>query len=271
MRNASVNWPAKPSSREWAVALLLGPLAVACSGDREQVLGGDPCTAGGKALELIDDMERNEKQWSIPPVSGRVGRWFAYNDKAVTRGAEGAQFPDPDQFEMTDLDRDEQRLDPFTRTTSTKAAGTKGGSGYTRWGAGIAVELNEGAPYDASRFKGFRFWIRSRIDESYTLRVSVDDPAYERQVDQNPSGELEDPTRCKICDSMGIDVPMVGVRWRSKVVLWDELEQRGWALKRSEPIATDKLIYVKFQVPERTSFDFVVDDLAFVCDPNYRE
>jgi len=101
---------------------------------------------GGTDL-LIDDLATGNGQIALR--DGRNGLWFTMAD-----GAEGTLWPSPAAFQ------------------TVLGSGPRGGyaarmygSGFTTWGAALAVSLSQAqtgpCPFDASAFSGITFWARS--------------------------------------------------------------------------------------------------------------
>jgi hypothetical protein len=220
-------------------------LAAAGCGNSDHRLGGVTC-GGGAELVMIDDME-DENKAAIPIASGRAGNWYAYNDKSPS----GVQMPGAliDVFTMVELEPQ--------RGTSAWAAHTSG-SGFSEWGAGIACDLNLKSEYDASRHSGIAFWIRSRNP----VRVQVPDR------NTSPRGGNCDETLLNDCnDDFGANLPP-SQDWREVRLHWSELRQAGFGRRRWPSIDASAIYAIKFQTGPDTDFDFLIDDVAFLCtDP----
>src|SRR5262249_43651433 len=146
-----------------------------CGGSITVDLGHDP-----DQFELIDDMEDGDKY--LDERSGRSGFWATYNDGTPT----GMQTPAPNgNFAMT-------RISP-PRGSSHFAARTFGccftapaqpmlnGAGWAGMTAvlvnqNIATDAASGLPvYDASAYRGVRFWARAALTSHPAVHFTVDD------------------------------------------------------------------------------------------------
>ncbi len=229
--------------------------------------GGDPDTAGtavdpdddtgtpgtedtgpetGGEIEVdpanvIDDLEDGDPL--ILAASGRRGAWYTYNDETV--GAE--QVP----------------AAPFEPTAggpgSSLFMAQTSGSGFTLWGAGLGVDLNnEGDPkggpgvrmiYDASAHQGIVFHARGNGPVRVKLLVDAVVPA-----DTGGSCAAD----CE--DAHGKIVPL-GEEWAQYTVGFDEVFQEGWGAAATFDAGT--LMAVQFQVAANADFEFAIDQVGF--------
>jgi len=105
---------------------------------------------------LIDDLEDGD-EW-ISPIAGRSGDWYVYNDTSGTQVPTlGSGLPS-----LTG-----HNLDGYAAVTS--------GSGFDQWGAGIGLNFNLGAAYDASQYQGIAFRGSSETEQIVRLKVSTTD------------------------------------------------------------------------------------------------
>ncbi len=245
----------------------LGSFAAALSGcGQDQSLGGEPAPerppsadrhlcAGGAELEMIDDME--DRHPAILEYGERSGNWFAFND--LTPGGEQTPPTNVQRFPMIELDP--------PREDSNYGIGSNG-HGFERWGAGVGFELNAQKPYDASPYAGISFWARRAPDATPQLRFDVTD------VNTSPFGDVcnleatcDDHGGCEVerqCDDyFGADLELQE-DWTYYQFGWSELEQVGWSEVLYGELS-ETIFGVRFQVAGRQTFDFEVDDIAFVC------
>lgn len=254
--------------RSVLVVRALSVLATALWGcGQDQSLGGEadpderpPATdrhlcSGGAELEMIDDME--DKHPAILENGARSGNWFAFND--LTPG--GVQTPPTNvqRFPMTELEP--PRGDSHYGVSSH-------GEGFARWGAGVGFELNAQKPYDASGYAGVSFWARRERGATSRLRFDVTD------LNTSPFGDVcnleatcDDHGGCQVerqCDDyFGADLELEP-EWNYYEFRWSELRQAGWSMVRY-PRISQTIFGIRFQVDVNEPFDFVVDDIAFVC------
>jgi len=197
------------------------------------------------AENMIDDLEDGDAV--IYARNGRQGAWYTYND--ATAGA--VQTP--------------EAMTSFTPTeggapTSPLFEAKSEGSGFTEWGFGMGVDLNnEGddmggpglrMPYDAGGMTGIVF--RAKGDVSVRLKVLV-----EAIVPMDGGGTCTD--MCE--DAHGKLIPLSG-DWVQYAVPFDEMFQEGWGFGE---VALDPgtLMSIQFQVAKNTDGAIEIDDLAF--------
>jgi hypothetical protein len=208
------------------------------TGGAAQTGGYGPGTGGsttGPGTSLIDDMEEDADGGSqLPPVNGRSGGWYTYNDGTIG-GWQNPALP----FTMTSIY-------PMPREGSQWAARTFG-AGFTKWGAGLGVSLTTSGTYDASAYTGVVF--------------------YAMVGDQAPTSTfrilfLEPRTTCAGCwDHFGKDLTPTK-SWQRIAVLFAEAKQLQPTLT---PAALDAahLGDINFLFPPSKPFDLWVDDIAF--------
>ncbi len=198
-------------------------------------------TPVGGDIALIDDLEVDEgameSDGQIHPVDGRVGFWFTYND--ATAGAmqepESPFLPQPGGV------------------GGSEYAARTWGDGFTDWGAGMAVSINNDfsgdCPYDASNFDGISFWARGTGSVRFHLATVATTP-----VDSGG-------TCTGTCyDNFGTSVELTD-EWTQVVVTWDELSQEGWG--DAADFETGELMQIHWQMAPSEPFDVYIDDLSF--------
>ncbi|MCX4244863.1 CIA30 family protein [Paraliomyxa miuraensis] len=190
---------------------------------------------------MIDDLEDGDAL--ILAASGRRGAWYTYNDET-----EGAVQDPPTPFEPT---AGGPGTSLFMALTS--------GSGFTLWGAGLGVDLNnEGdpdggpgvrMPYDASAHQGIVF--RARGNTAVRVKLLVD-----AIVPTETGGSCA--ADCE--DAHGKIVPLSD-DWVQYTVGFDEVFQEGWGAAAAFDAGT--MMAVQFQVSASTDFEFSIDDVGF--------
>jgi hypothetical protein len=254
----SIPCVAWPRNRSVTVRLLaaLALLAVGCGDDSHRLGGGSETVsrnrmglcAEGAAFESIDQMEDGNS--AIEETAQRSGTWFPINDKT------GIQVPDPwaltyETFEMTELDPPRAGTSHFAVHTS--------GAGFTKWGAGMGLELRSQQTYDLSKYAGVAFWARRGPDSTATLRFSLPDSATSKRGGQCQGTE---------CDNyFGSDLNLT-TAFRRYSFTWQELKQEeDWGAP--QPALKTKEVYgIRFQVDPFEDFDFWIDDVALICNAN---
>lgn len=190
---------------------------------------------------LIDDFE--DGNGALLDVAGRVGHWSTANDGTGTQTPAAGTSPSP------------------------VAGGANGsgyamhttGSGFSDWGAGLQIDLNNpgnGAasrlPYDASGFDGVRFFARG----SGTVRVEF---VVRGVVESNAGGTCT--TGCY--DAHGFSIEL-GSEWQEYVVGFSQVAQESWGTEVN--FSPSDLLAINFKMLSLASFDFWLDDLKF-ADP----
>lgn len=197
------------------------------------------------AENMIDDLEDGDAV--IYARNGRQGAWYTYNDATVG----GVQNPEA----MTSFTPAEGGA-----TSSPLFMAHSDGAGFTEWGFGVGVDLNNAGddmggpglrmPYDGSAFTGLAF--RARGDVSIRLKVLV-----EAIVPMDGGG-----TCSEMCeDAHGKIVPLTG-DWVQYVVPFDDLFQEGWGFGEVDLDAAT-LMSIQFQVGKSTDGMVEIDELGF--------
>lgn len=274
METRYVVWrPSHELRRAVAVAGLC-LLSAAC-GDAGHRLGDGPTPTQGdtdaltvhhceenQQLEPIDYMEDGDG--SIEFTAGRGGVWFAFNDHTST------QEPDlyAESFAMSKIDPPRQ---------GSRFAVHTSGSGFTKWGAGVGLDLRAQQPYDASGYAGISFWARRAPDiEFFELQLQVPDRATSPLGGQCGPGLCHDDFGDLIPSDAGAvpephPRPHLSEDWTYFHYTWDEMQAQDWSeqsLRGVTRIDPSKIYGIRFQVENKyPGFDFWIDDLAFMCHP----
>jgi hypothetical protein len=203
---------------------------------------------------LLDDFEHTAS--GAPLISGRSGGWYASND--MTPG--GIMQPNGDAA---------PELIPGGRCGSKHALHVTG-SGFTEWGAVLALAMHWGPnasgvfeelPYDtaARGYKGISFFARVGETSTNFVRFAVSD-----QFARPEAGlcKVDDKT---CYDTFGIVLNRdLGTTWKEFQIPWTGLSQLDFGVKGGlvGPDAT-KIYDIQFTFPNRAVFDFWVDDIRF--------
>ena len=189
--------------------------------------------------DRIDYMEDGDVQ--IELVAGRQGNWYPFGD------AEGE-----DDLVFSSI--------PGRRGMSLRAAQSTG-SGFTTWGSGFGLDLNNPGGqaatkqgYNVTGYVGITFWARAEV----LISVTVAFP--DRNTD--PAGG--------ICGDAGTcdyhwEKPSVqlGSDWKRFTVLFDELQYTGSGTG-FDALDREGLISIQFRYATSATYDVWVDDLAFL-------
>ncbi len=208
----------------------------------------------GYCLELIDDLETDTG--FLPPVNGRDGPWFTYNDGT----AGGIQVPQP--YPPTPFGPETTSpsfSNPVTFASSSWSAGMAGG-GFTTWGAGmgflflLADAQGKERPFDASAYQGIVFWgVAHHISTSQVRAFLYDGNTNYDGGACGGNGQ---------CDPFGADVTL-SIVWSPTTLLFSELKQQGYGTQY--PALDPTTLYgMNFQVSQDQAFDFQIDDIYFI-------
>lgn len=219
---------------------------MAATDDPDDSGGSDDTGTGTDEIEIepanmIDDLEDGDAL--ILAANGRRGAWYSYNDES--KGA--SQLP----------------AAPFEPSaggpaTSLFQAQTSG-SGFSVWGAGIGVDLNnEGdpdggdgmrMPWDAGAHQGVVFHARGNAPIRVKLLIDAVVPT---ETGGSCAADCE--------DAHGKIIPLSD-EWVQYTVGFDEAFQEGWGAAASFDAST--LMSIQFQVGAGTDFDYAIDQVGF--------
>jgi hypothetical protein len=226
------------------------------------------CTAGHCAADLniptgdmIDNFE--DGNFNLPTTNGRVGNWYFYN------------APDPSGQAMSTW-----AMEPIDgqRGPSSLVGQHTTGSNFPSWGCGIGVDLdNPGGgqsskvPYNASfdnggtltPYAGVTFWARAKT----ALSVGVVFP--DGDTDQ-AGGKCNqtDPVVCGpngcVCDHHYLTAVSLTTEWKRYTILFKDLQLEAGTVPTPGPFDPTRLVSIQFRLNGGTTFDYWVDDVAFV-------
>lgn len=190
---------------------------------------------------MIDNFEDGDN--ALIPNGGRQGYWYTFNDASV--GA--SQQPAADAV-----------LPETGGADGTSLAMHTSGSGFSEWGAGIGIDLNNaGDPdggngikmvYDASSYTGIVVTAKGNGQ----LRASV-------QLEATIPPE-EGGTCAMDCDPHG-KVLLLSDEWQQFTLPFAQLQQEGWGTPASWDAS--KVVGLQFKVGKNVEFDFWVDEIGF--------
>lgn len=201
---------------------------------------GGGSTAIGPSLHLVDDFEDGDR--AIFPQEGRSGNWYGANDGKGTQTPAGLEDFVP------------SLLSP-ARNGSERAAHTFGGP-FSVWGAvfGTAFASNgsKDLPYDATKYQGLKFWVRSGATSASAakqVRVNL------TTTPTNMGGG------CTLCnDHFGRDVPLTP-NWTQITLQFSSIKQDGWGRPQLPAPDLEQLVAIQFLFAANTTFDFWLDDI----------
>jgi hypothetical protein len=182
---------------------------------------------------LIDDFEDGNS--SLLPNDGRSGSWHAGQD-----GTGSLTTTEPPLPELGGVD-------------GAGSALHLSGGGFSEWGANLNLELRNGAfPYDASAYRGIRFWARG---SGTRLRVIF--------MQQN----LAPGHPCSTCDPTSNQCGLLYSTELAMTEAWNEYTVDWTSLTPptviDTPFAPDQLMTIQFEVPAAAAVDLWLDDVSF--------
>lgn len=194
-----------------------------------------PAVVAGGSNPLIDDLEDGDERLAI--LEHRAGFWMVFNDGT------GTQAP------RVGVPVSGVKI-PGGRGQSERALHTSGGR-FKNWGAVLAMELSGKRCYDASAYKGLRFWARGRGQIKVVVKMS-------QVVTEQYGGSC-----VKGCFDGHFKQVKLDKEWQLVDIPWEELRQNGTGTQL--PFDAHSLLGIDFTVPpELTPFDFWIDDLSFI-------
>jgi hypothetical protein len=209
--------------------------------------------------DLIDNFE--DGNFNLMASNGRAGNWYFFSDQTATATSTWAMAPIDGQRGPTSL-------------IGQHATG----EGFTNWGCGVGVDLsNTGGgqaskkPYNASfddggtltPYAGITFWARA----SGTLSVGVVFPDGDTDAAGgicNQTGTAACGENPCACDHHYLTVVSLGTEWKRYTVAFSDLQLEGGTNPVPGPFDPTRLVSVQFRVAPNATFDFWVDDVAFV-------
>lgn len=199
---------------------------------------------------LIDDLEDGDG--NLPQLAGRTGGWFIGSDETeggtLTPAANDDASPPAEPI-------------PGGRCGSQSAMRLTG-QGFDEWGAVLGIGFRWGdpgiLPFDASSFKGVRFW--ARVGELHTAPVRVQF----QDVHTNPDGGhcVEGGELYEECyDGFGTLLLPLTEEWQEYEIHFDRLAQQGFGLPAE--IDPTQLYSLEWTVGPSAIYDLWIDDVRF--------
>jgi hypothetical protein len=204
--------------------------------------GGSGGPPSGQMTELLDDFEKDTDALPMMGTPPRVGYWYTYHDMTV-----GGMMTYPTGMSFTPA-----MGGPMGSSYAARIAG----AGFTTWGAGFGVDLNDPgamrAPYDASAYAGLTLWAKASV--ATKLRMNLPNK------DTDAMGGVCMGKACN--DHFGADLD-VGTDWTQFTILFTDLKQAGWSMVAVPSFDSHSIYGLQFQVSSMP-FDVWVDDIYLI-------
>jgi hypothetical protein len=202
--------------------------------------GGGP--QPGQMTELLDDFSNDSDALPTLGTPPRVGYWYTYHDMSMTGML---TFP-------TGMSFTPAMGGPMGTGYSARIAGT----GFTTWGAGFGVDLNDPgamrAPYDAGNYVGLTLWAKAGT----ATKVRMNLP----NKDTDTMGGVCMGMACN--DHFGADLD-IGTDWKQFTILFSDLKQAGWSMVAVPSFDAHSIYGLQFQVSSMP-FDVWVTDIYLI-------
>jgi hypothetical protein len=206
------------------------------------------CSTSGKCLAdiviptaaVIDDFEDGDLVLpTSPALAGRVGSWYGFDDGTGSSSKE---------------------VFAIMRGANSVNGLHLMGQGFTTWGAGVGVDLNNSgttqttkAPWDASAYAGVTFWARAQA----TVTVTVTLP----NADTDAAGNS-----CSTCGHHYSKAVQVSSTWQRFTIDFSELTLEPGGVPTPTAFKPSGLLSVHFRFSAAASYDVYLDDVAFVTN-----
>jgi endoglucanase len=192
---------------------------------------------------LIDDLNDGNSQ--VAPVGGRSGYWYVYADK------QGTTITPAGTFESVEGGHGSTTGEQYTAEMKGKLATSS--NVY----AGMGMDfVSPKVTYDVSKYEGITFFAKRAPGTISKLNVKLPD------VNTDPDGKI-----CSDCYNDFAYTIDVGEDWQRYVLLFHDLRQDGtWGAPRKPHLDVHKVFAIHWEAKTGGgTFDFFVDDIAFVC------
>jgi endoglucanase len=196
-----------------------------------------------KNIGLIADGENNSNQ--IADIQNRGGYWYSFVDDAGSTVVPEAG-KNGGTFQMTPGGANGSKL-------AAHASGTVGGGSAVYVGMGFNFVDPKGQ-YDASRYKGIRFWAKKGPGSAEKVKLKVPDVA------TDPDGKV-----CKECfNDFGMDITL-NDDWTEYTIPFSAMKQdKTWGSPHPEGIDPSKIYGMQFQFNQAgRNFDMWLDEVEF--------
>jgi len=257
----------------WALAIV-GPV-IACSGKHiETATAVDDASAGGDGDEaspevalfewtMVDDFEKTSLPKEVPPIDNPPfsGGWYIFDDGSL--GSSTDPNPNPQKQVVRDTALDQPHDTVSVTSPSTHALHMYGGPYTGTFGSGVKALLMDGAPYDASGFKGIFFWAKKgSAAASSVVHVSfstIDDTP-------GPLSKCHDPPTPGKADGCSDEFHAyitLHSDWLLYTIYFTDLAQGGFGYRPPDGFDSKNVIGINLLNKQGEPFDQWIDDLAF--------
>ncbi len=233
----------------FALAALMS-LTVGCAGLKKKVdvTGADVKTSAEgrecpKNVGLIADGENNSNQ--IADIQGRGGYWYTFVDDAGSTVVPEAG-KNGGTFQMTEGGANGTKY-------AAHMSGTVGGGNAVYVGMGFNFVDPKGQ-YDASKYKGVKFWAKKGPGSADKVKLKVPDKA------TDPDGKI-----CKECfNDFGMDLTLRD-EWTEYVIPFSSMKQdKTWGSPHPDGVDPATIYGMQFQFNQTGQpFDMWLDEIEF--------
>ncbi len=219
------------------------PAAAAEGSDKSAPPGFVKRCDGVKAASdgLIDDFEDNDDAMAL--ASGREGHWFVGKDD---KGSSVEPSSLAGKFADSGAHGGKRALHISGKTAAGDGA----------WGVETSVDFAPSRPlYDASKYAGISFWIKTGAKSSKDVRFKIAD------VNTNPNGNV-----CKdgCWNHFGKDLK-ASAEWQEVKIPFAEMTQlSGWGDPRPANLDSKRIFDLEWSIASGQDFDLWIDDVKFL-------
>ena len=144
------------------------------------------------------------------------------------------------------------------------------GSNLTGWGAALAAEVNNGCPFDGSKYGGISFYAKGSstvLEGTNKLLVLVGNPEFIPKTNGGFCDEAAMDPNCYARHRVTIDLTP---EWKQYIIAWEDLQAPTY-LTGGPQFGANRIRDIVFNASgpspkdtPATSFDFYVDEVQFV-------
>jgi hypothetical protein len=203
--------------------------------------GGAPVELPGDLIDGFEDQDDVLEQ-----TDGRGGVWYLFDD-----GTAGSLEPSP--LECVELVDAPVELGLFALRIT--------GSGFSDWGSGLGADFRDGKKlYDASAYRGIRFWAKVGEGKNTRHRLQIADVATDA-LGMRCNAAANAPNGEKCGDHFGINLTF-STGWQRYEVRFDELSQIGWG-KSAPGLDASQVYGLQITAKAKLEVELWLDQIEF--------